>query len=671
MKNREQSQNSPTDRRAAIDPMSGREQSPAHRPQKLLRLLAGCLGCLLLVAGAILLGRYLGQRQHVHQVTGFPQAPAISGEPLDVGDGVTAALLGGYRQLGLDDPLPAGLDIKNPAQPYTVTEADTIHFYGTASPKVTLKINGVKVLCNARGQFSVTGRLSPGPNAFHIVYKDEPERLYVVVCDQRLLRGVSPAQDLQLSAGSGILVEVQASAKAAVTARLLGEEITLSQVQQPAGDEERSAAGSTFVGMLFVPDDLQPGSEVGRIQIRATAGGRTEEMQGGLVTVAENGPQALPAPPADSYLPPAVDPGQDLYPDYSGSAVAIQAGPGGAAGYAVGQMTNLPSPTIFPLATGTIDFIEAGPLVCSDLGYTDQYYLLRSGTRVLAREVALLGEEQIPANHIEEITAQLDGKDLQLRIKQSWRAPYRIEWSEGGLLLHFYCQDGARPLVELPVNSVFASASWLTGEEQGSQTLALTFGSTGQFRGVSSSYDGQDLVLRFAPVVRSLAGARVYLDLSYSGLSLGGVTDAEVLRGIAAETKAQLETRGAQVCIGDGSLPPDQRVQACRDWGGTLFLQLRLASAGQSAASGCTASYFTPYSARLAGNLTAALSSATPLRDLGAAQGYLSVTRQFTCPAVALSCGHLSDPDDLDYLSSTPGKKQVAAAIADGIYAGS
>ena len=603
----------------------------------------------------------------------------------------TDKLLQYYRDELNPNTILKELSVDSPRSADSVTYEPVLTLYGGGDPNFDLTINGETVPLNDKGLFSVERELKVGANTFTFEHKGKTAT-YTVTRRVKVLQSVSPSGSVRVPGGTSIKVTAVAYAGSAVTASLGGSSVRLKEVEAVDDSEEGTVDSyKTFEGVL--PTSVSAGDQkLGNISVSASWSGYSEKMSGGSVTVTGAGeaPPAVVPGGGDSSSSSSGDssssggssssgdasstPSENL-PQISGNLAIITASDGEAEGYSPSVNSNYSDPSCFPLAKGAQVFVKGEKVTCSDAGYTDSYYNLGSGTRVEARDIQIKGQATVDANVVRGVSFANTGGVFRMTVSQDWAAPTRITLEGNTLTVRLYYKTGYRPCLELPANSVFSAAQWVTAED-GADAIRFTLKS-GQFRGLRQSYQANgDLVVDFNNVLTSLSGMRVYVDPGHGGSGdpgavNGPLQEAAINKAIADKLVAELQGRGAVVKLGSRAKDLSARVREANSFGADLLVSIHQNSTTGASARGAEVWYFNPYSKTIASTISSRVATANLSGiDRGAKFGYMAVTRQMRYPAVLVECGFLSDATEGQNLANAAVQEKIAKAIADGIAAG-
>ncbi len=187
-------------------------------------------------------------------------------------------------------------------QSTTITvEQSTITFRGTSSPAHDLLCNGQKLAVAGNGDFSLDCELVPGENTIKFEHKGKTYT-YKVTYKIKLLKSVSPSDDI--SVPGGMLVEISAVAhkNAAVTVSFNGKNYKMLPSEGQGEDTPDTASDfKTFTASIETPQSTEKVQKLGRYKVTAMYSSLTESRNGANVTVTAK--EIITAPP--TTLPPS------------------------------------------------------------------------------------------------------------------------------------------------------------------------------------------------------------------------------------------------------------------------------------------------------------------------------------------------------------------------------
>ena len=168
----------------------------------------------------------------------------------------------------------------------TITvEQSKITFRGTSSPAHDLLCNGQKLSVAKNGDFSLDCQLIPGENIIKFEHKGKTYT-YKVTYKIKLLKSVSPSEDI--SVPGGMLVEISAVAlkDATVTVSFNGKTYKMEPSGGHGEDTPDAASDfTTFAASLETPQSTSKVQKLGKYNVTAKYNSLTESKSGANVTV--------------------------------------------------------------------------------------------------------------------------------------------------------------------------------------------------------------------------------------------------------------------------------------------------------------------------------------------------------------------------------------------------
>ncbi len=168
-------------------------------------------------------------------------------------------------------------------------EQSKITFRGTSSPAYDLLCNGQKLNVAKTGDFSVDCELSPGKNTIKFEHKGKTHT-YTVTYKIKLLKSVSPADDLSVPGGMMIELSAIAMKKADVSVLFNGKTYKMTQVETEADSDDNSPDSesdfATFAATVTAPQSTDSVQKLGKYKVTAKYSGLTESLSGANVSVA-------------------------------------------------------------------------------------------------------------------------------------------------------------------------------------------------------------------------------------------------------------------------------------------------------------------------------------------------------------------------------------------------
>ena len=557
------------------------------------------------------------------------------------------------------------LTVSRPEQLTYSTYEPVVSFYGASDPNFPLLLNGEEVTRNDKGVFSLEIDLAVGVNTFNFTHKTKTVT-YNITRNVKIIQSVTPEGAMTVEGDSTVPISVYAYKNSSVTATVGGAVVQLYESTAEDDSTDKNSNYVLYVGNYGCPSSTQSVQDIGNIHITAIWQGITETATGANIRIT-----ALP--------PPEIVPGE------KGNMIEVVASQ--ARTYPSGVLNSDPSGDCFPLPKGSRDFIASDLLSFTSGGTTYNYYILRSGVRVNAADVQVLGEVELVSNNITEASLYADAGYVYLKIKQDQQMAFRANMPNLGfsttdgigsfnstaITLIFNQVENIPDAVTVSENNIFSSASVIKSENNA--VITLNFHRAGRFAGYKAYYQDGYLIFRFTNIPPALSGAKIYLDPGHGGYDSGALpiegmkTEAQINREIANKTADILRSRGANVQVTDTTnyVSLDSRLSMSQSYAPHVFVSIHQNSATSPSASGTEVWYFNPYSEIYADKISAALSGALGTRDRGEKYGWYKVTTHMEFPAVLVECGFLSNVTEYDKLKDDAYQNAMATAIADAI----
>lgn len=363
----------------------------------------------------------------------MPLAGALAFYPyseIATATGNPAKMVLGYIQTRDTYLLDKEFSITNYDKTSITVDKPTITFNGTSSPLSELFCNGQKVTTATTGDFSIDCELKAGENKIKFEHKEKTYE-YKVTYKVKLLKSVSPAENVTVPGGMQIEVSAVALRSATLKAAFNGKSYNMTATGSADSADDNSPDADadfvTFTATLTVPEGKSTDQKLGAITVNASYNSLSESLKGGSVTVAavEPEPTLPPAtePPtttateAQTETPTAPE-ASDVSTDVQGSDAETSETPATSeteavppetvyngetlqrykhtSNYGLGSATIceiiddyvevFPSnttatysvPDCSPLLKGTVDYVKGSPITLDG----DTYYVLASGVKV-------------------------------------------------------------------------------------------------------------------------------------------------------------------------------------------------------------------------------------------------------------------------------------------------
>ncbi|MBR3819091.1 MAG: N-acetylmuramoyl-L-alanine amidase [Clostridia bacterium] len=214
--------------------------------------------------------------------------------------GTSAEIVLNYIQKRDTYLLDKEFKITNHQKTSFTVEQSSVTFRGTSSPAYDLICNGQKMTVAKTGDFSVDCQLSPGKNTIKFEHKGKTYN-YEVTYKIKLLKSVSPSEDISVPSEMMIEVSAVAHKKATLTVTWNGKNYPMSLAD--SGNEEdtvdKESDFGTFTASLTAPKGTDKVQKLGKYKITAKYSGLTETMNGASISVSANEIVIPPPPPTE------------------------------------------------------------------------------------------------------------------------------------------------------------------------------------------------------------------------------------------------------------------------------------------------------------------------------------------------------------------------------------
>ena len=474
--------------------------------------------------------------------------------------------------------------VSNHSKTSFTTEQSTVTFRGTSSPAYDLKCNGEKLTVAKTGDFSVDCPLKVGKNTIKFEHKGKTYT-YTVTYKIKLLKSVSPSDDITVP--GGMLVEVSAIAhkSASLSVEFGGKSYAMKAVQTEAEEDSAPDADSdftTFTASLKTPEGTSSVQKLGKYKVTAKYQGLTESLSGANVIVSANVIEVPPEtdPPtqeptsagtthAGETSSPADEPGSSSTPAASsntpqgdslerysyknnyglGTAKICEIIDDYVEVYPGNTTATYSVPDCSPLLKGTADYVKNSAKYDNDT-----YYILASGVKVpLLREERLASGENgkithvkivdgyvMPKNNIKVVSAKAYDSKTVIELDMNRSVVFNIKLTGqtyglyndrrvtvsslncSGVEITFSDTASAGESMAF-VNSVIKGGKWSVNKDASTVTLSLELAQKGKFYGFHCEYNEKgNLVLSFKhKPSSSLSGYTIMLDPGHGGIDGG------------------------------------------------------------------------------------------------------------------------------------------------------
>lgn len=560
------------------------------------------------------------------------------------------------------------LAVSRPESLVYSTYEPLVSFYGASDPNFPLLLNDEEIERNEKGVFSLAIELAAGENTFTFTHKTKSVT-YVITRNIKIIQKISPEGGMTVEGGTIVPISVYAYKDSSVTATVGGATLTLVAKDHGGDDTDKNSSYVLYTANYECPASIDGEQAIGNIQISATWGGKTETATGANIRVT-------------SRPKPEIGVGQ------TGSLIEVTAAQ--ARTYPSSVLNSDPSGDSFPLPQGARDFIASDLLTFTSGGVNYSYYILRSGVRINAEDIRVVGDTELVANNITEASVYSEGGFTYLRMRQDQPMGYRAtlpglgfnndtgitSFTSGSISFIFNQVQNIPEQVSVSENNVFASASITKSETNA--VLTLNFHRAGRFSGYRAYYQDGYLIFRFTNIPSSLSGTKIYLDPGHGGadpgtIPIAGMKSEAVLNREMADNVANiLRGMGADVRVTDSSMSSvslDTRLSLSSAYAPHLFVSLHHNSSTAPSAYGTEAWFFNPYSEIYADRISSSVAAALGSRDRGEKYGWYKVTTHMEFPAILVEYGFLSNISEYEKLKSPEYQNAMAQATADAIAA--
>lgn len=556
------------------------------------------------------------------------------------------------------------LTVSRPEKLTYSTYEPQVSFYGASDPNFPLLLNGQEVERNDKGVFSLEIELAAGENVFEFTHKTKTVT-YRITRNIKIIQSVAPEGSMTVEGDSIVKISVYAYKDSQITANVAGLSIPLIASGNEDDSTDKDSGYILYTGNYQCPPSASSVQEIGNIQITGIWQGITQYATGANIRVT-----ALP--------PPEIVPGE------VGNLVEVTASQ--ARTYPASVLNADPSGDCFPLPQGSRDFIASDLLSFTSGGQTYNYYILRSGIRVNAADVKVIGQTELVANNITEASVYSEGGYTYLKLKQDQPMAYYAYLPNLGFDMEngissfnstsfniTFKQVASIPAISLSENNIFSSAS--ITQNGTDAVVTLNFHRAGRFAGYRAYYENGYLIFRFTNTPSSLAGARIYIDPGHGGYDSGAIpiagmkNEAQINKEIAAKVASILTSKGASVQVTDTTnyVSLSSRVAMAQSYSPHMFVSIHQNSATTPTAAGSECWFFNPYSEIFADTMSQYVASSLGTSDRGEKYGWYAVTTHMEFPAVLMECGFLSNVNEYDKLKDDSYQNAIANAIATSI----
>ena len=217
--------------------------------------------------------------------------------------GTSAEIVLNYIQKRDTYLLDKEFKITNHQKTSFTVEQSSVTFRGTSSPAYDLLCNGQKLTVAKTGDFSVDCQLSPGKNTIKFEHKGKTYN-YEVTYKIKLLKSVSPSEDISVPGEMMIEVSAVAHKSAALTVTWNGKSypMSLADIGSEEDTVDKESDFRTFTASLTAPEGTDKVQKLGKYKVTAKYSGLTESMNGANISVSAN-EIVVPTPPPTTQKP--------------------------------------------------------------------------------------------------------------------------------------------------------------------------------------------------------------------------------------------------------------------------------------------------------------------------------------------------------------------------------
>ncbi|MBQ4603904.1 MAG: N-acetylmuramoyl-L-alanine amidase, partial [Clostridia bacterium] len=214
--------------------------------------------------------------------------------------GTSAEIVLNYIQKRDTHLLDKEFKITNHNKTSFTVEQSSVTFRGTSSPAYDLLCNGQKMSVAKTGDFSVDCQLSPGKNTIKFEHKSKTYK-YEVTYKIKLLKSVSPSEDISVPGEMMIEISAVAHKKANLTVSWNGKSYPMSLADSGNEDDsiDKESDFGKFTASITAPAGTDKVQKLGKYKITAKYSGLTETMNGASISVSANEIVIPPPPPTE------------------------------------------------------------------------------------------------------------------------------------------------------------------------------------------------------------------------------------------------------------------------------------------------------------------------------------------------------------------------------------
>ncbi len=578
----------------------------------------------------------------------------------------TEVLIRYYNNMVKTSDILTDLTLSRPEKQEMTTFETEAHFYGASDPNFPLYLNGQELERNEKGVFSVAIPLDAGKNTFVFEHK-EKEEVYTITREVQIFGDVSPSGAVTVEGGVELTLSAEAYIDSTVTAEINGQRITLSPSDVQSDEMSGANTYITYTGTYKIPTGNTSSTAIGNIEFTGVWDGITQSKTGAAVTIASN---------------VVVD---------TGHLVMVTADQ--ARTYPSDTLNADPWGNYFPLPQGTLDYVVSDLLTYQSGDESYNYYKLKSGYRIDARDVTSQGVQPGIVSTISAASFTADSSYAYLTVTPSQKTAFVSTLTplsfnnDTGLQGNFaatslsilvkYSTLAPEAIPLITQNTIFSGVSMVQEGEDVRITLSLA--SAGRFLGYVAYYDSSgNLVFRFNQYPSSPSELKVYIDPGHGGNDPGAIpipgmkSEKDLNYEMATKVADILRAAGVQVQMTETTLNNpslDDRRAASMSYSPHIFVSLHHNSSYSPTATGTEVWYFNPYSKSAAASISSAISGSVGLTNRGAKYGWYRVASHMNFPAMLVEYGFLSNPSEYELLRTDANQNAMAQATADAILA--
>ena len=661
---------------------------------------------------------WLGEDQLLRQILSARGTPAYGGSVFNSVGALrenrlnsTDTLRAFYSAQINEETLFENLELNSPRRRnYTTSDAFAI-FQGTHDDNFPVYINDEQITLNEAGNFYLESALEVGMNRFTLRHKGQTVNYTIerkIITLHSLDAAITNGRKLDVEGGTAVTIGAIAYKGASVTATIGGQKISLTEQKVPLDDSGLNVSYARFSGTYHAPAGIVGSAQnLGTINVTAAYAGFANTIIGAALNVIAL--PDIPAPPPTQvtwYDRDSAGSGEvvgriNAVRTSSESVQYVRVLANDTHTFAANTSGVTRDPNYSPLPTGAKDYLR------SRVG---DYVTTVNGKRLHKDDVTVENGNGMGDNALVVLAGGTASGSAFLRIAIDHRSTFNmrlggVEYSTawGGEFnvnrfdaTHLFIDfDNVTSVTQLPSfehNMVFSGGRWetVTTSDITKFRLILELRQKGAYAGHLARYDesGQ-LMLTFPVKANSLSGMNIVIDpghgVTASGFdpgAVGHIRESDANIAVARQLRDKLRARGANAVVlptHESGIEARKRPETARNNHNVdLFISLHCNSAaGNGAAKGQEAWYFTPYSQPLAAAVSASLAgyfrdnvyADKTARNRGAKQSTFLVTIPQDFPSILVEMGFVTNMDDAMALANPAHQAGAATAIADGVQA--